>query len=192
MTFEDFYEAVSHLCFDTDVSDYRDLFIDAMNRAFRQVTSVRPRMSFTTYNLASTDSEATKVNVRELVGDAYNRMPTNPVRDSIGLVVSNQQYTFLNKDTIMFLPSAKAGVYIIDYVMKSPKFDLDSFESDADVDIDDDLADAVVLLVAYYVLLGEDEDKAAAYLSRYYEKVSEIKQTVATHAPNGYTNANGW
>jgi hypothetical protein len=192
MTFTEYYEKVAHLGFDSDIEDFRDQFVDAMNRAFKQVTRIRPRMGILTDISLEEGHGIVKIDVKESIKDDYGSLPMNPVRMSDGTLYRSDRYIMLNRNTVMFLPSAEAGLYMIDYIRRTPTFNYDNFESDEDVDIDDDLSDALVLIVAYYTFLDDDESKATNYLSRAMELLSEIKATQATHSPGGYKEIVRW
>lgn len=192
MTFPEYYEEVAALGFDSDIEDFRKAFLSAMNRGFRDITRIRPRMASTKYALDNSAYTCHSVNVKEEVKDDYGSLPMNPVRTLDGLLYDNRKYTFLNKDTIMFLPNAETGTYIIDYRRKAKKFTENDFESEEEIDLDDDLSYALTLLVAYYTFLDDDAEKATQYLARYNEEKATIERTQITHTPNGYFNRNGW
>lgn len=198
MTFSELYETVSHFGFDTDLEDFKSQFIDAANRGFKQVTRRFPRMGEKRYILEEKDRQngMVLVNVKDLVngvhGGEYASLPENPVRTMNGELFRNDQYRLFNRDTILFLPKAVNGEYIIDYVKRAPKFNLDSFNKDMDIDLDDDLCEALALYCAYYVLLEENAELASAYYARYTEMMSEIILTKPTHTPNGYRIDKGW
>jgi hypothetical protein len=196
MTFNEIFEVVSRLGFDNDLEEYRENFIDAMNRGFRTVTRVRPRMESVPYIIEGHDHDLLTVDVKTLVngdeGGAYGSLPMNPVRTKDGQLYRTDRYRMLNRDTILFLREAEEGEYIIDYVKAAQKFNLNDFESEADIDLDEDLCEALVLYVSYYVLLKENSDLAASYLARYNEMMAEIIQTQTTHTPNGYRVIRKW
>lgn len=199
MTFNEIFEVVSRLGFDTNLEEYRENFIDAMNRGFRTVTRVRPRMAFWTFELKESDRSSKgmyTLNVQSLIngehGGAYERLPQNPIRTEDGQLYRSDRYTLLNKDTILFLPEAENGTYIIDYVMKSPKFDFDSFNDENDIDLHEDLCDALALYVSYYLLLEGNEELSAQYFMRYQETMAEIRRTQSSHTPNGYQITKRW
>lgn len=200
MTFNEIFEVVSRLGFDTDLEEYRENFIDAMNRGFRTVTRVRPRMAFSTFELKESDRNPKgllKISVPEFLGGGsegnnYERLPENPIRTEDGQLYRSDRYTLLNKDTILFLPEAENGTYIIDYVMKSPKFNLNSFDNDHDIDLSEDLCDALALYVSYYLLLEGHEELSAQYFMRYQETMAEIRRTQPSHTPNGYQITKRW
>jgi hypothetical protein len=196
MTFTEIFEAVSHLGFDAEMDEYRNQFIDAVNRGFKQVTRRRPRMASVLYKIEGQDHDLLTVDAKALVngkeGGAYDRLPMNPVRTKDGQLYRTDRYRMLNRDTILFLREAEEGEYIIDYVKAAQKFNLNDFESEADIDLDEDLCEALVLYVSYYVLLEENAELAASYLARYNEMMAEIIQTQTTHTPNGYRVIREW
>jgi hypothetical protein len=199
MTFNEIFEEVSHLGFDTELEEYKAQFIDAMNRGFRAVTRRRPRVSSIRFELESSKRSEkgmfaldVKYTIMGDVGGAYERLPENPVRTEDGQLYRTDRYALLNKDTILFLPEAENGTYIIDFIMKSPKFDLDSFDDEDDIDLPEDLCDALVLFVSYYVLLDDNAELAGTYFARYNEAMVEILRTQPTHTPNGYQITKRW
>lgn len=197
MTFTEIYEQVSHLGFDTDLEEYRNQFIDAMNRGFKQVTRRRPRMASVEFEIKGSEHDLLPIDVEALVngekeGGAYGSLPMNPVRTIDGQLYRTDRYRLLNRNRILFLREAEEGVYIIDYIKKAQKFNHNDFENDNDIDLDEDLCDALVLYVAYYVLLDDNPEMAATYLARYNEMMAEIIRTQATHTPNGYQIVKEW
>lgn len=198
MTFNEIYEAVSHLGFDTDLEDFREQFIDAVNRGFKQVTRRVPRMGQKTISLDDTkrNNGIAKIDVKSEIngkdGGDYGNLPENPVRTNDGQLCRTDYYRMLNRDTILFLPNAENGEYIVDYIRKAPKFNHNNFEDEIDLDLDDDLCEALVLYCAYYVLLDDNADLAATYLARYNETINEIIYTHRTHTPNGYRIVKEW
>lgn len=200
MTFNEIFEVVSRLGFDTELEEYRENFIDAMNRGFRTVTRVRPRMAFSEFELKESDRNSKglrKLSVPEFLGgdsegNNYERLPENPIRTEDGELYRSDRYKLLNKDTILFLPEAENGTYIIDYVMKSPKFNWNSFDDANDIDLSEDLCDALALYVSYYLLLEENEELSAQYFMRYQETMAEIRRTQPSHTPNGYQITKRW
>jgi hypothetical protein len=196
MTFNEIFEVVSRLGFDTDLEEYRENFIDAMNRGFRTVTRVRPRMESVPYIIEGHDHDLLTVDVKTLVngdeGGAYGSLPMNPVRTKDGQLYRTDRYRMLNRDTILFLREAEEGEYIIDYVKAAQKFNLNDFESEADIDLDEDLCDALALYVSYYLLLEENEELSAQYFMRYQETMAEIRRTQPSHTPNGYQITKRW
>lgn len=200
MTFNEIYEKVSHLGFDTDLEDFREQFIDAVNRGFKQVTRRMPRMGQKIITLEESirTNGMAKIDIKEAIngkdGGEYKSLPQNPVRTRDGELCRTDCYRMLNKDTILFLQNAENGEYIIDYIRNAQKFNHNDFESDNDLDLDEELCEALVLYVAYYVLLDDsaNAELAATYLARYNEMMNEIIYTHVTHAPNGYQIVKRW
>lgn len=117
--------------------------------------------------------------------------------DSSPLSVSSQKYlnsdySFRGSDTIL-LPYESQGVYKINYIHSVKTIPMDSVDYlTFEIDLDEDLAAMMPNLVAAYVWLDDESEKAQYYLNLYQMRAAEIKQNSKDVTPITFQSAYGW
>ena len=121
--------------------------------------------------------------LRSLIGD-FSSAETPP-RDVNGDVIHGAA---IETDRLT-VPFDYDGEVIFTYRRTpSPVADL---SEDAEIDCPAQLVHALPLITASYVLLDEDEEKAAHYLSLYKDSVSTVRRSVRSRSDATYAT-NGW
>ena len=111
---------------------------------------------------------------------------TSPVRDKSGNIIEDAELC----GSTLTLPVGFVGEVEIVYARAPRKISL--LDPSEDVDIPASYSHALPLLIAYYMLLPEDEDKAAEYLRRYKESLSAVDKIRYEGAKSDYTDTHGW
>lgn len=162
-----------------------------------------PLYSFTVRNLAIYDelvsereedipafSSVIKYDFSKLYSD-FNGFDTPPVHPSIGDGYINSGYRI--ESDCLLLPSDTNGTVIVNYKHKpvtveettSPNID------ETEIDLSVELTPLLPLLVASYVWIEDEPDKAMHYLTLYRERMSEIISLDRDYTPTEIIK-NGW
>lgn len=91
----------------------------------------------------------------------------------------------------LYLARNRPGSYRVRYRRAAPALPADAAE-DTEIPLDGDVAELLPLLIAYYLLLDEEPEKATAYLTLYREGSQLVHRATVAAAPVGYRNTNGW
>lgn len=116
-----------------------------------------------------------------------------PIRDGAKQYALGKDYAVEGKDTIL-LPRSNPGVYKVWYERKVENID-SSGTTEAKqkrIDLDDDLAALMPLLIAGYVWLDDEPAKASYYLDLYREQEAKIKAAEKRINPITINNVYGW
>ena len=98
----------------------------------------------------------------------------------------------IDKDTV-FLPIDKQGIYTINYLHKVQLIDEnDDINSAVPIDLEDDLAAILPNLVAAYVWLDDEPDKAQYYYNLYLARAEQIKRQSVNLNPIEFKSVYGW
>ena len=111
---------------------------------------------------------------------------TSPVRDENGKIIEHAEMN----GSIITLPEGFSGEVSVSYA-RAPR-GINALDSSAEIDIPEALRAALPLLIAYYMLLEEEPESAAEYLSRYRESLAAIDKISYEGTVFGYTDTNGW
>jgi hypothetical protein len=135
-----------------------------------------------------TYSEYTRYNLMGITAD-FSAFCCPPIRDE-------GEYRFLSKDfhiegrsTILF-PRSHPDIYHVWYERKLKP--ITTVNNKDTVDLDEDLASIMPLLIASYVWLDDEPAKASYYLSLYREQEALIRAEEKRLNPITIKNVNGW
>lgn len=122
--------------------------------------------------------------------DDFDRFDSPPL-DSNGMHLF-EGYS-VTKDTV-YLPIDKQGIYTIKYLHKVKPIDVYANINDPDIEIDleDDLAAILPNLVAAYVWLDDEPDKAQYYYNLYLQRAEQIKRQSVDLNPIEFKSVYGW
>lgn len=90
----------------------------------------------------------------------------------------------------ILIPASTKGVFEINYNRNIQQ--LDSENASAVIDLDEELCAILPNLIASYIWLDDEPEKAQYYLSLYREQVAEILQKKKNPQPFIYRNKSGW
>lgn len=105
--------------------------------------------------------------------------------------VLNQDY-FIEEEGKILIPASAKGVFDICYQRKPREVTSDGMETNESIDLSDELCAILPNLVASYIWLDDEPDKAQYYLSLYREQVAEITVKEKDMRPFLYRNKTGW
>lgn len=91
----------------------------------------------------------------------------------------------------LYLARSLPGSYRVHYFRAVPEIGED-FPEGRELPFDRDQAELLPLLIAYYLLLDEEPDKAAEYLNLYREGAVLVRRGAGAAAPAAYRSVNGW
>lgn len=142
-------------------------------------------------DLIPDNEEYSRYDVSSLVDD-FMSLHTPLIRDDGSFVRLGEGYDVENNRVIL-IPRENAGNYRVLYKHKPNAISLkwDPQNNDDDIDLDEDLVALMPLLVASYLWLDEEPEKAQYYLSLYREGASYIKNEAHNLAPTSIIT-NGW
>jgi hypothetical protein len=104
----------------------------------------------------------------------------------------NEDYYIQEKGKILF-PVEASGAYDIQYNRKPKQITLADIDDNTLVDLsDEELCAIMPNLIASYIWVDDEPDKAQYYLSLYREQVAEINALKRDIRPVIYTNKTGW
>ena len=135
----------------------------------------------TTYNIASLTSD-------------FLAFVCPPIADASRgkAFVLNQDY-FIEEDGKILIPASVNGVYDICYKRKPREITAEDLDSDSKlVDLPEELCAILPNLIASYIWVDDEPDKAQYYLSLYREQVAEIEARKKDMRPFVYRNKTGW
>ena len=100
----------------------------------------------------------------------------------------------VENERIILLPYDAKGVYKVQYKRKPQELDVtDSPDTDdTKLELDEDLAALLPLLVASYVWVDDEPEKAQYYGALYKENAIEIERRHRIHKPAVYEDVTGW
>lgn len=133
-------------------------------------------------------------NMNALVDD-FERFDASPLETSTNKFLTGE-YSIENHDTIL-LPLMYPGAYQITYIHKATPIPMDSnvndgTETSPDIDLDEDLASLLPTLVAAYVWLDDEAEKAQYYFSLYRERAVQIQNNEKDITPVLFQSVYGW
>ena len=105
--------------------------------------------------------------------------------------VLNQDY-FIEGEGKILIPASVKGVFDICYNRKPREVTSEGMETGETIDLNDELCAILPNLVASYIWVDDEPDKAQYYLSLYREQVAEIAAREKDMRPFVYRNKTGW
>ena len=105
--------------------------------------------------------------------------------------VLNENY-FVEEVGKLLIPASAKGVFNICYNRKPKALDSADSEMAGTIDLPDELCAILPNLIASYIWVDDEPEKAQYYLSLYREQVAEIMQKEKVMRPVVYRNVTGW
>ena len=101
------------------------------------------------------------------------------------------------EDNILYLPVNKQGTYTINYLHKVEEIPMSADVSASattvvNIDLEDDLASLLPNLVAAYVWLDDEAEKAQYYYSLYLARAEQVKRNTRNYNPVEFESVYGW
>ncbi len=131
-------------------------------------------------------------NMNAIVDD-FERFDASPLQSITDKFLG--EYAIENKDTIL-LPREYPGAYQITYIHKVTPIQMSANINDSDsspeIDLDDDLAALMPILVASYVWLEDEADKAQYYYNLYTQRALQIQAHEKDITPVLFQSTNDW
>ncbi len=134
----------------------------------------------------------TRYDVKKLVSD-FMALCSPPIREEEENTLLNQNYE-QEGDSIILLPYDKRGVYKVLYEHRPTAIENTgaTTEDTQELDLDEELCALMPLLVAAYVWIEDEPEKAEYYINLYRERVQEIVVLHRDTSPVLIRNVNGW
>jgi hypothetical protein len=102
----------------------------------------------------------------------------------------NRDY-FVEGEGKILIPASTKGVFEICYKRVPKQIDSNTYDNES-IDLDEELCAILPNLVASYIWVEDEPDKAQYYLSLYREQVAEIIAQKKDMRPSVYRNKTGW
>jgi hypothetical protein len=175
-----FIEGIKRLRFTGDylyyvqnVAMYADLISD-------KVSDIPAYARFAAYDIGSL--------ANDFISLAYP--PIVDVKRDDGFVL-NRDY-FIEGDSKILIPASTQGVFDICYNRTPKMLTEESLERNDVIELNPELSAILPNLVASYIWVDDEPDKAQYYLSLYREQVAEILAQKRNMRPAVYRNKTGW
>ena len=133
-------------------------------------------------------------------GGAYLRYPLRTILPRFAALLSAPEpvpggndigeYDIEGED-VLLLPREKSGICRLRYRMTPRRYTTED-EGTEELELPYDIAELLPLLIAYYLLIGEDDTLALSYLSAYRERYAQIRAGERNHAPAYVRSVNNW
>ena len=134
----------------------------------------------------------TKYDVSKLVAD-FMSLRNPPIEVDEGYRHLNQGYQ-VEDGRIILLPFDSAGHYKVIYNRRPRPIENDGALSDdlTVIDLDEELCALLPILIAAYIWMDDEPEKAQYYLSLYQSRVAYMLSSVKNLSPVVIRSANGW
>lgn len=134
----------------------------------------------------------TRYDIKVLAPD-FLTLASPPIVEVDGIAYLNQGYNVEN-GRIILLPHDMKGLFKVIYNRK-PKSIENTGEASEDstiIDLDEDLCALLPVLVASYVWMDDEPEKAQYYLMLYRERAADIERRICNATPVPIKSSNGW
>ena len=180
---------------------YGEAFVDKEGECFIEIES---EYGYTVRNIAIYDktysnrredippfTEKVPYKVSALVND-FERFDSSP-KDITSQKYLHRDYEIEGNDTVL-LPLNEQGAYSIAYIHKVETFDTytDVNSENHLIDLDEDLASLMPSLVAAYVWLDDEPEKAQYYMNLYMQRAMQIQRESKDFNPVIFQSVYGW
>lgn len=116
--------------------------------------------------------------------------PLTVVRNGAFLTESN--YSIIGGNRLV-LPQSGFGAYNVEYIYKPQQFSYtDDITDETQINLDDDLCALLPLLIASYIWLDDEPEKAQYYLNLYTERSFAISNATRANSTLPFISVNGW
>lgn len=131
-----------------------------------------------------------KYDIANMVGD-FLGFEAPPIKSKNGFEYLGNGYR-IESGRVLVLPYEARGSYDVQYKHKPTPIDSKSPATDeTEIDLDDECASLLPLLVAAYIWLEDEPEKASYYMDLYRERATEIRAYKRNFSPAEYVT-NGW
>lgn len=136
-------------------------------------------------------SPVTKYDMSGYVDD-YLSLVSLSVRDREAKRVYRDYY--VENGRMICLYSSAPGAYEVTYIHKPTPLEYDAVaaEDDTLIDLDEDLCSVLPLLVASYIWIDDEPEKAQYYLALYRERAADVLRKSFPIDPVAVVSSNGW
>ena len=187
MTFDELSERVAHYCDENQVEN-EEYFLTTLNGALAELLERFPEVVRKTVSFGETNSQ-TFVNMNETTEDfASFSNPSLRVNGEFLPIGHPLVDARLGEVTI---PRGFEGEIDIYYNKRAPRLNFSDMERNIEIPISDEKAELVILLIAYRLLVI-DEDKKASWVKALYDEASYRFETRMTGVSAGYRSVDGW
>lgn len=134
----------------------------------------------------------TRYDISTLVSD-FLSLNSPPIKEEAEYQYLNQGYDVEN-GRIILLPYEAKGLYKVIYKHK-PQSVINNGEAGDDmtvIDLDEELCALLPILVASYIWMDDEPEKAQYYLAMYQERAADIERRIVSATPVPIKNTNGW
>jgi hypothetical protein len=133
-----------------------------------------------------------RYDMRVLVDD-FMSFKDPPITNDESFARLNQNYD-IESESILILPYDKKGNYKINYnrMPKLLKYNGGASSDTTVIDLDEDLAMLLPTLIASYIWVDDEPEKATHYLSLYNSLAAFIVSTRKNSAPTHFIDETGW
>lgn len=186
MTLEEFSERVAHYCDEKQIED-EDYFLTAVNGAIREIAQRFPEVEV--LKISCVKDSQTAVKMREAVDD-FASFSLPPVRVN-GVYLPDGCPLLDTRLGEIVIPEGYEGEAEIFYNRAMPRLDRDFMESGTEIPLEDDKVELAILLVAYRLLII-DEDRKAASVKVLYDEAAYRLEERASGVTVGFRCLDGW
>ena len=117
-------------------------------------------------------------------------MPLSIVKN--GVFVTESNYSVIGGNRLV-LPQSGFGAYNVEYVCKPQQFAQNvNIDDYATIALDDDLCAVLPLLIASYIWLDDEPEKAQYYYNLYLQRSTEIASATRGNSTLPFVSVNGW
>lgn len=134
-------------------------------------------------------TEQIPYDMTSLVPD-FDRFKTPPLIMCGDRIASDSNYAILGGKTLL-LPIAYPGIYTVEYLAKPTPISADLPDNTV-IGLDDDLCALLPLLIASYVWLDDEPEKAQYYYNLYTQRAAEISLSTRGDSTLPFISVNGW
>ena len=197
MTLKELHDATAALGFEDELESSNGFFA-AANRAIYCANRIRPKTAELEIYLPD---DAPSYGDKEINGKAYKRIDASRVCDNFlcfsptaafyGAIPLTEDKDFIiTGKTTLLLACEREGLYRIRYYQKLRRLTLD--DEDMEIDLDEDICQILPLLVASYVWLEDEEEKADKYKSLFYSEAARLESFSKKSHTCAYNTEGGW
>ena len=202
MTLEECKQATTYLAFAEEMSELHntaeEAFFVALTRAIWQTEGVRPRTASLLLHHVSPFENACEVGedgyvryqLSQLAMD-FSTLAEPPMYLTDGGYITLRGGYLWEGGAILSLPAQNEGYYRLLYRRKPQSFTPET-PMDTVIDLDEELCQILPLLVAHYLLLDEEVEKAGQYLTLYREQYALLRNSNVVNRGADYYSVNGW
>ena len=195
MTIKELHNATAALGFE-DSLESAEVFYAAANRALYCANRIRPKISELSLSVSDGQVPTHTVNGRGyiLFSEARTRddfmcyTPTPVLYGAISMC-EGRDYIILGDGDILISADIRGDIRICYY--RAPR-KMKNDDEDAKIDLDEDICQILPLLVASYVWMEDESEKAAIYKNLFYSEAREIEDFAKRRSASAYVSDAGW